>query len=109
MNWKIFVFFKRAFRKWKFFQLVCSLLPGFAGSLQDLRLVRAHMRLLAPNTHTHVSAANHEKTMDSLRDMGARLAEETAEVMADLESGALTPRGGGGDGGGPLNPPRCQI
>jgi hypothetical protein len=30
-----------------------------------------------------------------MRDMGARLAEETAEVMADLESGALTPRGGG--------------
>ena len=57
------------------------------------------MRLLAPNTHTHVSAANHDKTMDSLRDMGARLAEETAEVMADLESGALTPRGGGGDSG----------
>jgi hypothetical protein len=33
--------------------------------------------------------------MDSLRDMGARLAEETAEVMGDLQGGALTPRGGG--------------
>lgn len=32
------------------------LVHGFAGSLQDLRLVRAHLRLLAPNTHTHVSA-----------------------------------------------------
>ena len=32
------------------------LVHGFAGSLQDLRLVRAHMRLLAPGTHTHVSS-----------------------------------------------------
>jgi hypothetical protein len=53
---------------------------------------------LAPGTHSHVSTANSDKTTTSLREMGARLAEETAEVMAELEGGALTPRGGGRQG-----------
>ena len=72
------------------------LVHGFAGSLQDLRLLRAHLQVACPNVHTRVSAANHERTgVDSIEAMGARLAEEVAEVMEDLESGALVPRGGG--------------
>lgn len=72
------------------------LVHGYAGSLQDLRLLRAHLQVACPNVHTRVSAANHERTgVDSIEAMGARLAEEVAEVMEDLESGALVPRGGG--------------
>ena len=72
------------------------LVHGYAGSLQDLRLLRAHLQVACPNVHTRVSAANHERTgVDSIEAMGARLAEEVAETMEDLESGALVPRGGG--------------
>jgi hypothetical protein len=42
-----------------------------------------------------VSVVNHEKTMESIATMGARLAEEVSQVMAELEAGELTPRGGG--------------
>ena len=78
------------------------LVHGYAGSLQDLRLLRAHLQVACPNVHTRVSAANHERTgVDSIEAMGARLAEEVAEVMEDLESGALVPRGAGGSPGRP--------
>jgi hypothetical protein len=40
-----------------------------------------------------VSVVNHEKTMESIATMGARLAEEVSQVMAELEAGELTPRG----------------
>ena len=78
------------------------LVHGYAGSLQDLRLLRAHLQVACPNVHTRVSAANHERTgVDSIEAMGARLAEEVAETMEDLESGALVPRGAGGSPGRP--------
>ena len=82
---------------------VVVLVHGFAGSLQDLRLIRAHLSAVAPNAHTVVSSANHGRTStSSLEEMGARLATETAAAMEHLEAEGWPVRGGG-------RRPRCAA
>ena len=82
---------------------VVVLAHGFAGSLRDLRLIRAHLSAVAPNAHTVVSSANHGRTStSSLEEMGARLATETAAAMERLEAEGWCVRGGG-------RRPRCAA
>ena len=60
------------------------LVHGFDGSLQDLRLVRAHLALVAPHATCVVSASNRGRTStSSVAEMGARLAEETARAAKE--------------------------
>lgn len=57
---------------------------GFQGHHMDLRLVRDHWLLLDPGAECVMSDANEDRTLDSLAEMGARLADEVAGALGSL-------------------------
>lgn len=57
---------------------------GFQGHHLDLRLIRDHWLLLDPGAECVMSDANEDRTLDSLAEMGARLADEVASVLGSM-------------------------
>eukprot|EP00850_Spirogloea_muscicola_P008276 SM000044S15923 [mRNA] locus=s44:45125:50474:- [translate_table: standard] len=59
---------------------------GFQGHHLDLRMIRNRWLVMDPDVECIMSEANEDRTFDSFQEMGQRLAEEVAGVLAHMFS-----------------------
>eukprot|EP00850_Spirogloea_muscicola_P009405 SM000052S17797 [mRNA] locus=s52:658933:663946:- [translate_table: standard] len=68
------------------FTNVVVFVHGFQGHHLDLRMIRNRWLVMDPDVECIMSEANEDRTFDSFQEMGQRLAEEVAGVLAHMFS-----------------------